>query len=543
MNKLEIFQEWKKYFIGDKFYTNKLNEIANIEEDETFFHSFLIDDRKIKGRIDVGYNSFNPITIKLISNSFAEFLRESKIDKGLKAKILISHDGSEELRTFIEIMNQVFLENDLDVYLFEENKGKPLSLIQNSLNNIKVSLCFYFSRPNKNYRNYWLQIFNANSEFLENSILFLITNNINKQIPLVNSIATKKSFYLLSKKIETEYIDSLLKIQINSSNDKKLKVLIANSSKIAYDLMQDISSLMNIEFILSKKVSYLNSDFFTKAKNTKFLRYLNKFILQAKKSKLDVILVPSFNANQIDVIIRNNNDYWLLNHEQIAILLLEYIFANKSENFIAENNFVVTTKNSSEIIERICKKHNVALYEDTNFFQNMKNYEKKLLLYFDEEGRFLLNSSISTSSDIFQLQVLLLEVLNYHKSQTRDLNVVLTNFVSKYSKKVLFEKTLQMSKIVLVESLKKISIYHVLGDLKIKNIEYFKNFNDSIREKQFIAKIHFEEGSSILFTYYSYTNIVSIFIVTENEYREELTNKKINKNIKIFNDLKRKFLI
>lgn len=335
----------------------------------------------------------------------------------------------------------------------------------------------------------------------------------------------------------------MLKIQKNPKNDKKLKILIANSSKVSYDLMQDASSLMNVEFILSKNFPYPNNEAFIKNNDFEKLNYFSKFIRQAKKNDLDAIFIPSYNSNQIDVVVKNNGEYWVLNYEQIAILILDYLFANKKENFKSENYFVATTVNISEIIERICNKHNVVLYEDRNFFNNVNKYNKKLLFYFDEENRFLINSNISNSSDIFQTQILLTEVLNYHKTQTRDLNFVLNNFVNKYSKKVIMEKKIILNHVILQESLKKIINKKNIGKTLISSYEYINNFENENTEKEYILKIILSDDSTILFNSYLYSGVSDIFVVAENEYIDQNTNKKINKHKNIFKNLKKNFLI
>jgi phosphoglucomutase len=152
--------------------------------------------------------------------------------------------------------------------------------------------------------------------------------------------------------------------------------------------------------------------------------------------------IPSVIArNDNDEAISNhNNQYTVLNGNQVGVLLLHYILSSKKElNQLPSNGFIVKTIVTSDMSRAIADSFNVDTYETLTGFKfichevkMVEEKEKKSFLFGYEESIGYLTGDFVRDKDAVISAMLIAEMAAYYHKNRLNLLQVLDNLYQKY---------------------------------------------------------------------------------------------------------------
>jgi phosphoglucomutase len=141
-----------------------------------------------------------------------------------------------------------------------------------------------------------------------------------------------------------------------------------------------------------------------------------------------------------EAISNHNNQYTVLNGNQVGVLLLHYILSSKKElNQLPPNGFIVKTIVTSDMSRVIADSFNVDTYETLTGFKFICNVEKnvqekegKKFLFGYEESIGYLTGDFVRDKDAVISAMLIAEMTAYYYKKGLNLLQVLENLYQKY---------------------------------------------------------------------------------------------------------------
>ena len=202
-------------------------------------------------------------------------------------------------------------------------------------------------------------------------------------------------------------------------------------SKIGLDNVIKVESQMVLDgnFPTVKSPNPENSDGFREA------------VKVAKENDANIIIGTDPDADRVGVMAKDKDSkYKVITGNQVGALLLEYIIMAKKEKGEFENNFAVTKSIvTTNIVDEICKKNNVKLYEVLTGFKFVGKKIKEI----EEEGRYkfiygfeesigYLKGSYTRDKDGIVTSMLVCEMACYYYDKGMDLFDALNSLYEKY---------------------------------------------------------------------------------------------------------------
>src|SRR5690606_7757892 len=83
----------------------------------------------------------------------------------------------------------------------------------------------------------------------------------------------------------------------------------------------------------------------------------------AKNTDADIILNSDPDADRIGIMVKHNDQWEFINGNEIASILTAYVVQKRKHAFTGHES-VIKTVVTTDLIERICQKHNIALTGD-----------------------------------------------------------------------------------------------------------------------------------------------------------------------------------
>lgn len=258
---------------------------------------------------------------------------------------------------------------------------------------------------------------------------------INKNISLVPSNLILKT----SNNDFDFYIDILINSLYNQKIDlSNLKIIYSPLHGTGYKYAKKIFDKLNIKVIYEKNEIKEDENFtFVKNPNPESeLAYINSYNL-AIKEEADLIIITDPDSDRLGVGFIENKKLKLINGNENAILITDFLLANKKMN----NNlpyYLIYSFVSTSLPEAMCKKNNIKSYiTETGFkwigkkIEDKKNKEN-LFFAFEESYGSLINEEISLDKDAFQSIVIILMIASLAKKQSKNLNDKLNEIYSDF---------------------------------------------------------------------------------------------------------------
>lgn len=350
-------------------------QIENPEElEDAFYTNLAFGTGGLRGIMGVGTNRMNECTIALATQGFANYI----LQNFKSPKVAIAYDVRHNSEFFARRTAEVFSANNIEVYLF--SAPSPTPLLSFSIRELDCSAGVVITASHNpkeynGYKVYWndgAQVTFPHDKLIIEEVNKLTINEVKKgnNPKLINYIDDEMD-KLYMDMVESQIIPATKTL----SHRKQLKIVYSPLHGTGSSLLPNLFTRLGFsEFSIPAAQAVMDGDFPTIiSPNPEDSQAMHQAIELAKSKHADVIFATDPDADRIGVGISiGNGEYLLLNGNQTAALLFDYILKMKKEqNLLTSKSYILKTIVTSELLNKIAKYYNVNCYDTLTGFKWM----------------------------------------------------------------------------------------------------------------------------------------------------------------------------
>lgn len=536
---------------------NLRNEIESLDEaalKEAFYKNLDFGTGGLRGIMGVGTNRINEIVIRKSTQGFANYLN----NKFENPSVAISYDNRNNSKEFAYTAARVLAANNIKVYI--TNELRPTPFLSFLIRHFETSggIMITASHNPKEYNGYKVYEPHGGQLNLENS---------EEVIEAINNIEDifniKEANNELIVDVNLEELDSLYLEKVKTISLKSFK----EPATILYSPLHGTGSTLIPRLLREMNYNYysfephmINDGNFPNTKSAnpeEFVAYEDP-INFAKNIGADIIILTDPDADRIGVAIKHDDNYQVINGNQLAVLVLYYLLANSKS---IKNGYVFMSNVTSSLVEVMAKSYNLNVVKTLPGFKfiaeeinNMK--EDSTYVFGCEESNGNIINPFVRDKDAVQAALILSEMASYVKANKMTLIDYLEQVYRKFG--YFIEETLsfefkglegidKMNALMTYLRDNKITIENndlvVFQDILNKMIYNLKD--DSITEStlhaQNIVRFEFADGSWIMARPSGTEPKLKVYFAVKADSRD-LATVKLEKHKLVVNNIFKNFI-
>lgn len=474
MHYLEKYRFWlkNKHFSDEA--KEELRALTGNEEEikDRFYKDLEFGTGGLRGKIAMGTNRMNIYTVSRATQGLAVYLIEKAREKKdsqqyLNRGVVIAYDCRHKSRKFSETIALVLNANNIKTYLFEDVRPTPeLSFAVRHLHAI-AGIVVTASHNPPEYNGY--KVYGPDGGQIIPEIADRVITHINqiKDYSLIKRldrpIAVQKGlFNIIGPEVDEVYLCKVKELAIRDKDrieiDKNIKIVytpLHGAGNIPIRKILKERGFTNV-FVVEEQVQP-DPDFSTvESPNPEYPAAFELAIKLGSQVGAEILIATDPDADRIGLAVKNpfchceersdeaisthNNQYTVLNGNQVGILLLYYILSSKKElHQLPANGFIVKTVVTSDMSKVIADSFGVETYETLTGFKFICNMEKnvqekegKEFLFGYEESIGYLTGDFVRDKDAVISAMLIAEMAAYYLKNGLNLLQVLEDLYKKY---------------------------------------------------------------------------------------------------------------
>jgi len=398
---------------------------------ESFYINLEFGTGGLRGIMGVGTNRINKYTIGMATQGLCNYLKKNFSDLP-EIKVAIAHDSRNNSRFFAEITAAVFSANGIKVYLFDDLRPTPeLSFAIRHLQcqSGVVITASHNPKEYNGYKVYWDdggQIIAPHDKNIIDEV-----QNI-KDPSQVKFNADNEKIFAIGAKVDKAYLTEIKKLVFHKAIIQKhadLKIVYTALHGTGITLLP--TALKELGFnniLLEEKQAIPDGNFPTvTSPNPENQEALEMAIAKARKEEAEIILATDPDADRIALAVKDDKDYKLLNGNQTAALLTDYILEQWQKNKqLTGKEFIVKTIVTTDLLNDIAKEYKVNSYEVLTGFKYIasvinKLYGKEKFICGGEESYGFLTGDFVRDKDAISTAVMIADMVAYAKENGQTL--------------------------------------------------------------------------------------------------------------------------
>ena len=363
MNKNLVIEENYNNWTQFPFDTTTIENVKSLKNtnpldfEESFYKNLSFGTGGMRGIVGVGPNRVNQYTFGKNTQGISNFI--NKISSK-KESVVIAYDCRNQSKELANQVADVFSSNGINVYLFSSIRPTPeLSYALLKLKCIcGIVLTASHNPPEYNgYKVYWKdggQIVPPIDEKLIDEINSVKFKEINfkRNNSLINLIDTQ---------IDTDFINDSISIgKIGVSKREDYRIVFTPIHGTSYKILPEVLNGAGFKDLhIVKEQAIPDGNFNTvKSPNPEEPEALSMAIDLAKAVNADIVIGTDPDADRVGLAVKNNkNEYYLLNGNQMMIILTEFILSKRKN--LNKSFFIGSTVVSTSMIKNIAERYNV----------------------------------------------------------------------------------------------------------------------------------------------------------------------------------------
>jgi len=475
LNYLEKYHFWleNEHFSDEA--KEELRALDGNEEEikDRFYKDLEFGTGGLRGKIGMGTNRMNIYTVSKATQGLADYLIEkAREQKGppqqyLNRGVVIAHDCRHKSREFAETIALVLNASNIKTYLFEDVRPTPELSFAVSHLHAAAGIVVTASHNPPEYNGY--KVYGPDGGQIIPEIADKVIARINriKDYSLIKKLdhpaaVQKGLFNIIGPEIDEIYLRKVKELTIRDKDrieiDKTIRIVytpLHGAGNMPIRRILKERGFTNV-FVVEEQVTP-DPDFSTvESPNPEYPAAFELAIKLGQKVNAEILIATDPDADRIGLAVRNafrhceersdaaisnhNNQYTVLNGNQVGILLLHYILSSKKElNQLPANGFIVKTVVTSDMSRVIADSFNVDTYETLTGFKfichevkMIEEKEKKAFLFGYEESIGYLTGDFVRDKDAVISAMLIAEMAAYYLKNGLNLLQVLEDLYKKY---------------------------------------------------------------------------------------------------------------
>jgi phosphoglucomutase len=352
---------------------------------EAFYRDLEFGTGGLRGIMGVGSNRMNKYTVGMATQGFSNYLKAHFPDQPIQ--VVVSHDSRNNSRFFAQITANVFSANGIKVFLFDDLRPTPeLSFAIRHLKcqgGIMVTAS-HNPKEYNGYKAYWEDGGQLISPHDKNVIAEVSKIKGVEEIDFEGNPALIES---IGAEVDRVYLEKVKALSLSPEvvkRQKNLSIVYTPLHGTGIKLVPD--SLKNFGFEnvhIVEEQAVPDGNFPTVVSpNPEEPAALELAIQKAKDIGADLVMATDPDGDRVGIAVSNGQDFVLLNGNQAASLLINYLLTKWSENGkLTGNEFIVKTIVTSELLFDLAEKYHVEHFDVLTGFKYIadiiKRYEGK----------------------------------------------------------------------------------------------------------------------------------------------------------------------
>lgn len=452
MSYLDSFRYWRDSEFFDEETRNELkllDEKKNKKEiEDRFYKDLEFGTAGLRGVMGVGSNRMNKYTVGKTTVGFANYLMSRYgSDACLTRGVVIAYDTRNNSKYFAGIAADVFSAMGVKVHFCKETSPIPvLSFTVRSLNAV-AGVVITASHNPREYNGY--KLYDESGCQLVPKVAKDVAVFVNEvsDYSIINFSRNQELIEIVD--LTDEFVSEILKESRVSDKQAKenLKVVytpIHGSGFVPICKALKKDGFVNVSIV--EEQAKPNGDFPTvSAPNPERRDALEMGIAKAETVNADIVLGTDPDADRVGIAVKTNQGFKLLNGNQIAALLIDFLIS-KLDRKNTPKPVIIKTVVSSDLCDEMARKNNILLLsvltgfkyigEKMNLFENAiktgnNNYNYNYLFGFEESYGYLVGGH-ARDKDAVVASMLLCEVAAEAKANGKTLVDKLNDIYKEY---------------------------------------------------------------------------------------------------------------
>ena len=427
MNYLEKAQLWKNYADLDPELREELEGMDDKALREAFTHDITFGTGGLRGTLGAGTAYVNYYMLRKATYGFGKYL-ERFTDAHARG-VVIAHDNRRYSKEFALDTAKVFASMGFKVYVFESLRPTPeLSYGVRYLSAIGGVMITASHNP-KEYNGY--KIYDEYGCQLVPHLADMVIEEINKVTDYFAIDNTKNHdlIQLVGKEIDDSYRNAVNSIRINCDLKGDFKVVYTPLHGTGQVFAADV--LKENGFDCYPVMSQMTNDpnfSGVKTSNPEDPRAFDEAIEYAKEIGAKMVLATDPDADRLGMGVLHNGEFVLLNGNQSATIMVDYICSQlKEKGLLPENGWVYSTNVSGSLPLKIAEGYGLKTYTSLTGFKFIGEQAHKtkanggVYVYGYEESYGCLIKDFVRDKDAIQAILMICEIEAWCETQGMDL--------------------------------------------------------------------------------------------------------------------------
>ena len=397
---------------------------------DAFYKNLEFGTGGLRGIMGVGTNRMNKYTVGMATQGYANYLKQCFGDN---VKVAIAHDCRNNSRFFAETTANVFAANGITVYLFEELRPTPeLSFAIRHFGCQGGVVCTASHNPKEynGYKAYW-----------DDGAQMVGPHDVNviKEVEKIASVDDVKwsggeaNIVMVGKELDEAYMAMVKSLSVYPevcTAQQDLKIVYTSIHGTGITLMPQVLELFGFKNVhVVEEQAVPDGNFPTVIyPNPEEQEAMSMGLKKAAALDADILAGTDPDSDRVGIGTKNTKGEWvLLNGNQTAVLAFNYMIeARKTKGIAQPNDMVIKTIVTSELIDVIAAKNNIACYNTLTGFKwiaslvKQKEGKENYIIGGEESFGLMIGDKIRDKDGISAV-ALCCEMAAYEKSKGRSL--------------------------------------------------------------------------------------------------------------------------
>lgn len=342
--------------------TEQPNELA-----DAFYKNLEFGTGGLRGVMGVGTNRINQYTVGMATQGFANYL--IKMFPRQQLRVAVAHDSRNNSRHFAEITANVMAANGIQVFLFEALRPTPelsFTIRHKACHGGVVCTASHNPKEYNGYKAY----FNDGGQLVPPHDKNVIVEV--EKIASVDDVKWKsgeQNVHLIGEEMDKAYVDMVKSLSVYPDVIKKqkdLKIVYTPIHGTGITMVPRVLSAYGFEnIVLVDEQIEPNGNFPTVVyPNPEESEAMSLGLIKAAEIDADILLGTDPDADRVGIGVKDHHGNWvLMNGNQTAVLAFNYMIeARKQKGIAKENDMVVKTIVTTDMIDIIASKNNINCY-------------------------------------------------------------------------------------------------------------------------------------------------------------------------------------
>lgn len=508
-------QEYQKWLENKDVSTEIKNQLQKMTSDEinhAFSSTLSFGTAGIRGIIGPGTARMNIYTIKRATIAFVEYLQSHYSKNELCTRgVIIAHDNRHYSIEFSQETANIFTSYGIPAYLFTDNELRPTPLLSYSIRKLQALAGVVITASHNP------PAYNGFKIYDDNGCQFLpvatdeIADNMN-QISLDDvfrpTINNNQSELLrtVPKAVEIDYLSDISALQFYPEAQRDIKIIFSNQHGTSRDWVMKLLQGNNYDVTPVKEQWDFDPNFSgTPSPNPEDAAAFNLAIRDAKLVQADLILVNDPDSDRIGIGVLHNGEYVLLNGNETAPVLLEYLLSHyQQRNIMPKQPIMYNTFVTGNLSDLVAESYGCQVIKTLTGFKwigsEMAKIPTQNFVFGFEEAYGYVVKDLTRDKDGIAAALVLAEACDFYKKQNQTLVDVLFAIYEKFgyfycnTVNLILEGAAGQNQIKTILATLRTTPINMLNGLElVKKEDYLKGLHNM--PPQDLLKFYFADGS------------------------------------------------